>query len=175
MIWFFLKKTYLIFIYPAILLKIFLDYYLHKVEPETEVFNNLYQGRYYFFKSDLERLKNKNIECVIDLTCEFDNKSPFSFFKQNNITYYNFKTWDWRPVKKEHLENILGIIDKNLWENKKVLVNCAFWHRRSFQWILYYLIKIKKHNFNEAFSLVKNKRIVSNLNCIQLKKFKQYL
>lgn len=170
-----LKKIYIFIFFPAIQLKIILDEYYYKVEPETEVFNNLYQGRYYYFYKDFIRIKEKQIKCVIDMTCEFNNNKAKEFFNENNIKYFNFKTIDWRTVSKDNLEELILIVKENLDKDKKVLINCAFWHRRSFQGVLYYLIKQKWYNFKEAFSLVKNKRIVSSLNFMQLKKFKKYL
>lgn len=170
-----LKKIYFFIFFPAIKLKIILDECYYKVEPETEVFNDLYQGRYYYFYTDFIRIKEKQIKCVIDMTCEFDNKKAKEFFNNNHIKYFNFKTIDWRTVSKDNLDRLIRIVKEHLDKNKKVLINCAFWHRRSFQGVLYYLVKEKWYNFKDAFSLIKNKRIVSNLNFMQANKFKTYL
>lgn len=169
------QKIYLTCVYPLILLKVFLDKYFYKMEPETEIYKNLYQGRFYFFSKDFERIKQKNIKVIIDMTIEFDNKKALDFFKSNDIIYYNFGVFDWRPVPLKSLVEISKIINEFLNKGEKVLVNCAFWHWRSFQGTLFYHINNLWMNYDKGFDSIKSKRTLSKLNYIQKKHFLQII
>jgi hypothetical protein len=132
------------------------DQYTTCYSPPTYILDNIYLGSAYN-AANYTILKDTGIDIIINITNEIDNYYP------NDFIYHNYKIEDNEEGDlEEFLDKSYDVIKNSA--NKKVLVHCYMGASRSASLVIYYLIKEKKMSFDEAFDLLKSKRIVVNPN-----------
>lgn len=112
----------------------------------NEIIDGLFLGSSYNAYC-LDKLQEKNIKVIINVTEEIDN-----FYQDSNeITYYKFS------IKDNNSDDIIDIlnqtyqiIDSNLSQGNNVLVHCYMGASRSASVIIYYLMKKLDWDYDRA-------------------------
>lgn len=169
-----IRGSYQIITFIPMLIVISYDKYIKKCWKYTEVYDKIWQGRYYFFKTDLNDIKRDKFTLIIDCTNEFNSKKKIKFFNDNNIEYLNVWIMDWTVFWQEKLMIWLNRASSHI-KNKdwKILVNCALWHWRSYQMTTFITHKIHWIEIDDCFDIIKEKRSCSWLQDYKKKMFKK--
>ena len=118
--------------------------------PIDHIIDNIYLGDFRT-ADNLDILKEHNITHIINCAFNLPNKYP------EQITYKRLELRDEtdQPII-EKLEEAYQFIKEN--KDKNIFVHCVFGKSRSASVVIFYIMKEKKLNFNEAKNFVKNIR-----------------
>ncbi len=124
--------------------------YKKNAEPINHIINNVYLGDFRA-GDDLNILKQHNITHIINCAFNLPNKFP------KDIIYKRLDLRD-EPDKPilERLEEAYQFIKEN--KDKNIFVHCVFGKSRSASVVIFYVMKEKKMNFQDAKNFVKNIR-----------------
>ena len=118
--------------------------------PIDHIIDNIYLGDFRT-ADNIDILKEYNITHIINCAFNLPNKYP------EQITYKRLELRDEtdQPII-EKLEEAYQFIKEN--KDKNIFVHCVFGKSRSASVVIFYIMKEKKLNFNEAKNFVKNIR-----------------
>ena len=118
--------------------------------PIDHIIDNIYLGDFRT-ADNIDILKEYNITHIINCPFNLPNKYP------EQITYKRLELRDEtdQPII-EKLEEAYQFIKEN--KDKNIFVHCVFGKSRSASVVIFYIMKEKKLNFNEAKNFVKNIR-----------------
>ena len=118
--------------------------------PIDHIIDNIYLGDFRT-ADNIDILKEYNITHIINCAFNLPNKYP------EQITYKRLELRDEtdQPII-ERLEEAYQFIKEN--KDKNIFVHCVFGKSRSASVVIFYIMKEKKLNFNEAKNFVKNIR-----------------
>ena len=118
--------------------------------PIDHIIDNIYLGDFRT-ADNIDILKEHNITHIINCAFNLPNKYP------EQITYKRLELRDEtdQPII-EKLEEAYQFIKEN--KDKNIFVHCVFGKSRSASVVIFYIMKEKKLNFNEAKNIVKNIR-----------------
>ena len=118
--------------------------------PIDHIIDNIYLGDFRT-ADNIDILKEHNITHIINCAFNLPNKFP------EQITYKRLELRDEidQPII-ERLEEAYQFIKEN--KDKNIFVHCVFGKSRSASVVIFYIMKEKKLNFNEAKNFVKNIR-----------------
>ena len=118
--------------------------------PIDHIIDNIYLGDFRT-ADNIDILKEHNITHIINCAFNLPNKYP------EQITYKRLELRDEtdQPII-EKLEEAYQFIKEN--KDKNIFVHCVFGKSRSSSVVIFYIMKEKKLNFNEAKNFVKNIR-----------------
>ena len=118
--------------------------------PIDHIIDNIYLGDFRT-ADNIDILKEHNITHIINCAFNLPNKFP------EQITYKRLELRDEtdQPII-EKLEEAYQFIKEN--KDKNIFVHCVFGKSRSASVVIFYIMKEKKLNFNEAKNFVKNIR-----------------
>ena len=118
--------------------------------PIDHIIDNIYLGDFRT-ADNIDILKEYNITHIINCAFNLPNKYP------EQITYKRLELRDEtdQPII-EKLEEAYQFIKEN--KDKNIFVHCVFGKSRSASVVIFYIMKEKKLNFNEAKNIVKNIR-----------------
>ena len=118
--------------------------------PIDHIIDNIYLGDFRT-ADNIDILKEHNITHIINCAFNLPNKYP------EQITYKRLELRDEtdQPII-EKLEEAYQFIKEN--KDKNIFVHCVFGKSRSASVVIFYIMKEKKLNFNEAKNFVKNIR-----------------
>ena len=118
--------------------------------PIDHIIDNIYLGDFRT-ADNIDILKEHNITHIINCAFNLPNKYP------EQITYKRLELRDEtdQPII-EKLEEAYQFIKEN--KDKNIFVHCVFGKSRSASVVIFYIMKEKKLNFNEAKNYVKNIR-----------------
>lgn len=138
-----------------------------KVPPIQQINDHLFLACR-LFPSDIDTLKDNNINAVLDVTCEFDGLEWTS--TQENIEYLNIPVLDHSVPTHSQLNRALNWIHHHVQKNSKVVVHCALGRGRSvFVMAAYLLSQDKDADVNQVLASIKETRETANLNKHQLR------
>ena len=126
--------------------------YKKDTNPIDHIIDNIYLGDFRT-ADDINILKEYNITHIINCAFNLPNKFP------NEITYKRLDLRD-EPDQPliERLEEAYEFIKEN--KDKNIFVHCVFGKSRSASVVIFYIMKEKKINFQEAKNFVKNIRSI---------------
>ena len=124
--------------------------YKKDTNPIDHIIDNIYLGDFRT-ADDINLLKEYNITHIINCAFNLPNRFP------NEITYKRLDLRDEpnQPII-EKLEEAYEFIKEN--KDKNIFVHCVFGKSRSGSVVIFYIMKEKKLNFQEAKNYVKNIR-----------------
>ena len=124
--------------------------YKKDTNPIDHIIDNIYLGDFRT-ADDINILKEYNITHIINCAFNLPNRFP------NEITYKRLDLRDEpnQPII-EKLEEAYEFIKEN--KDKNIFVHCVFGKSRSSSVVIFYIMKEKKLNFQEAKNFVKNIR-----------------
>ena len=124
--------------------------YKKDTNPIDHIIDNIYLGDFRT-ADDINLLKEYNITHIINCAFNLPNRFP------NEITYKRLDLRDEpnQPII-EKLEEAYEFIKEN--KDKNIFVHCVFGKSRSSSVVIFYIMKEKKLNFQEAKNYVKNIR-----------------
>ena len=124
--------------------------YKKDTNPIDHIIDNIYLGDFRT-ADDINLLKEYNITHIINCAFNLPNRFP------NEITYKRLDLRDEpnQPII-EKLEEAYEFIKEN--KDKTIFVHCVFGKSRSGSVVIFYIMKEKKLNFQEAKNYVKNIR-----------------
>ena len=148
------------------------------IDPDTyqmsQVIPGLYLGNAHDAK-DIDRLKENNIKAIVNISTHIP-----CYYKQDQLVdYLQLPLQD--SVHENllsHFETTFEYIQKKLFANENVLVHCQGGISRSPSFIIGYLMRYHGQNFQQAYSLVKEKRHIINPNLnfhAQLTRYEQMM
>ena len=155
---------------PFLLGARFYNYYERKTDkvPNIQkIEEQLYLGTR-LVGSDIEKLSNQGIDCILDVTAEFDGLDWTSY--RYDVDYLNIPVLDHASPTNEQLHLALNWIDQHIRDGRKILVHCALGRGRSVLVMAAYLLAR-----NDALSVVdvmnkiQSVRATARLNKHQLK------
>ncbi len=127
----------------------------------TEVLHNLLYVGSVKNATDIEELKEHNINIVINVARECDYKES----QLDGVTYYKFPMADDEDqLLADTMEQIIPLIDLAKLSHKRVLVHCRKGISRSVAVCIGYIIDTKKWSFDDTLAYIKNKRRIVNPN-----------
>lgn len=133
-----------------------ISHFQNLAKDPTHIIDNIYLGNS-FNSSNILTLKKFGIEKIVNVTQEIPNS-----FEQE-IEYLRIPVRDTRDNFIEtYLETSCNFIVKN--KKHQVLVHCYMGSSRSAAVVVYYLIKHKKMDLDEAIKYVNDKRDLVNIN-----------
>ena len=126
--------------------------YKKDTNPIDHIIDNIYLGDFRT-ADNMDILRQYNITHIINCAFNLPNKFP------NEITYKRLDLRD-EPDQPliERLEEAYEFIKEN--KDKNIFVHCVFGKSRSASVVIFYTIKEKKINFQEAKNFVKNIRSI---------------
>ena len=118
--------------------------------PIDHIIDNIYLGDFRT-ADNIDILRQYNITHIINCAFNLPNKYP------DQITYKRLELRDEpdQPIL-ERLEEAYQFIKEN--KDKNIFVHCVFGKSRSASVVIFYIMKEKKMNFQEAKNFVKNIR-----------------
>ena len=124
--------------------------YKKDTNPIDHIIDNIYLGDFRT-ADDINILKEYNITHIINCAFNLPNRFP------NEITYKRLDLRDEpnQPII-EKLEEAYEFIKEN--KDKNIFVHCVFGKSRSSSVVIFYIMKEKKLNFQDAKNYVKNIR-----------------
>ena len=124
--------------------------YKKDTNPIDHIIDNIYLGDFRT-ADDINLLKEYNITHIINCAFNLPNKFP------NEITYKRLDLRDEpnQPII-EKLEEAYEFIKEN--KDKNIFIHCVFGKSRSGSVVIFYIMKEKKLNFQDAKNYVKNIR-----------------
>ena len=124
--------------------------YKKDTNPIDHIIDNIYLGDFRT-ADDINILKEYNITHIINCAFNLPNRFP------NEITYKRLDLRDEpnQPII-EKLEEAYEFIKEN--KDKNIFIHCVFGKSRSGSVVIFYIMKEKKLNFQEAKNYVKNIR-----------------
>ena len=124
--------------------------YKKDTNPIDHIIDNIYLGDFRT-ADDINLLKEYNITHIINCAFNLPNRFP------NEITYKRLDLRDEpnQPII-EKLEEAYEFIKEN--KDKNIFVHCVFGKSRSGSVVIFYIMKEKKLNFQDAKNYVKNMR-----------------
>ncbi|XP_076330304.1 uncharacterized protein LOC143236006 isoform X2 [Tachypleus tridentatus] len=129
---------------------------LGQMDAPTEIFEYLFLGSEWN-ASNLEELKDKGINHILNVTREIDNFFPAMF------NYYNIRVYDDDSTNLlPYWDDTYKYIRKAKEEGSKVLVHCKMGISRSASVVIAYAMKAYNWDLKKTMLFVKNKR-----NCIK--------
>jgi len=137
----------------------------------TPIIDNIYLGNacdasYYY------KLKNSNIESIINVTTEIPN-----YFK-NDFEYFNISINDFNSesFSNEMFNNVLNFIyEKQKKEDSgSILIHCYMGSSRSATIIILYLMDKYGYTIDNALNFLKEKRDIVNVNTQFIEDLKQF-
>ena len=122
----------------------------------SQITNNIFIGNFTSSRCKTN-LTDKNISAILNISGIEVNPytSNYLFFDINDNPSENIKAI---------FNQCFEFIDKNVENNKNVLVHCQMGISRSTTIVIYYLMKKNNIKFQDAYDIVKNKRSVANPN-----------
>ena len=126
--------------------------YKKDTNPIDHIIDNIYLGDFRT-ADNMDILRQYNITHIINCAFNLPNKFP------NEITYKRLDLRD-EPDQPliERLEEAYEFIKEN--KDKNIFVHCVFGKSRSASVVIFYIMKEKKINFQEAKNFVKNIRSI---------------
>ena len=126
--------------------------YKKDTNPIDHIIDNIYLGDFRT-ADNMDILRQYNITHIINCAFNLPNKFP------NEITYKRLDLRD-EPDQPliERLEEAYEFIKEN--KDKNIFVHCVFGKSRSASVVIFYIMKKKKINFQEAKNFVKNIRSI---------------
>ena len=133
----------------------------------THIIDNIYLGNAYN-AANYETLRNSNIKNIINITNNIPN------YYEDYFEYKNYVMKDNNQSSiSEYLDDSYQYINRN--KDKNILIHCYAGSSRSASLVLYYLIKKYNMTFDEANTLLKNKRDIVNINLTFIDEIKNNL
>lgn len=120
----------------------------------TYIIDNIYIGSA-FNATSYNKLKELNINTIVNVTNELSNYYPDDFHYINCKIYDNNK-----DSISVYLDNLYEYICNN--GDKNILIHCYMGASRSVSMVIYYLMKKYSKTYNEALFFLKEKRYVVN-------------
>lgn len=121
-------------------------------------------------QSDIPKLEASNIDCVLDVTAEFDGLATFVDTREN-IEYLSIPILDHATPKDAQLVQACSWISTRRKQGKTILVHCALGRGRSVYIVTAYLIFSGRFKTVDAsLKDIQSKRVRARLNKVQLKK-----
>ncbi|GGF56184.1 diacylglycerol kinase family protein [Alteromonas lipolytica] len=146
------------------------NYYARKTDkvPNIQkIEDQLYLGTRLVSK-DVEQLKHQGIDCILDVTAEFDSLDWTSY--RYDVDYLNIPVLDHTSPTTEQLHLALNWIDQHLREDRKVLVHCALGRGRSVLVMAAYLLaRNNTLSIVDVMNKIQSVRATARLNKSQLK------
>ncbi len=136
----------------------------------SEVLPGLYLGNAHDAK-DMNLLKQNQIQSIINISktipCHYENETLFDYLQLpcNDSSQENLL---------QYFEKTLEYIHQKLLSNQNILVHCQGGISRSPSFIIGYLMKYHSKTFDQAYSLVKDKRKIINPNMNFLAQLTRY-
>ena len=138
---------------------------LSYIDEPVKIIENIYLG-HLLNASNYNKLKELNIDSIVNVTCELSN------YYENDFHYYNILIKDeLDSCFDNEIENCISFIHEKVTNNKNVLVHCSQGRSRSVTIIAAYLMKYKNLSFEQAYNYIKSKKQIINMNT----NFKQIL
>lgn len=145
----------------------------HRIQPDGSIWNRIYYFCAYPTKvldqlyignslqaANYEVLKDCEIDSIVNVTDGINNYFPDYF------DYYNINIADQDGADfGSKLEEAVDYINDQILQDKIVLVHCVEGRSRSATVLIGYLMKYHDYTFADAFTMVKEKREIVNLNC----------
>lgn len=117
---------------------------------------------------DIEQLKQQGIDCILDVTAEFDSLDWTSY--RYDVDYLNIPVLDHTSPTAEQLHLTLNWIDQHVRNNRKVLVHCALGRGRSVLVMAAYLLaRDDTLSIVDVMNRIQSVRATARLNKRQLK------
>jgi len=124
----------------------------------SKIVDNIYIGPAADNKKILSKIKETNINCIIDLREKHEIKDDAMLKKITRGCYYNVPVRDDSIPSGEELDRIIMIIDNLLKMNKKIYINCRLGRGRSPTILIAYMISKLKIPLNYVYPLLLFKR-----------------
>lgn len=123
----------------------------------SRIIDNIYVGSA-FNAADYKWLKSNKIDIIINVAPGISN------FYLDEFEYHNINVEDLNNASMApHFGKFLRLVKEN--PDKNIFVHCFAGKSRSVSLILYYLIKEKNMELEEAINLLKSIRPTININC----------
>lgn len=146
------------------------NYYARKTDkvPNIQkIEDQLYLGTR-LVSSDIEKLKSQGIDCILDVTAEFDSLDWTSY--RYDVDYLNIPVLDHTSPTNEQLHLTLNWIDQHIRDGRKVLVHCALGRGRSVLVMAAYLLaRNDTLSIVDVMNKIQSVRATARLNKRQLK------
>lgn len=146
------------------------NYYARKTDkvPNIQkIDEQLYLGTR-LISRDIENLKNQGIDCILDVTAEFDSLDWTSY--RYDVDYLNIPVLDHTSPTSEQLHLALNWIDQHIRDNRKILVHCALGRGRSVLVMAAYLLaRNDSLSIIDVMNQIQSVRATARLNKRQLK------
>lgn len=131
---------------------------LSYMDEPIQIIEGIYLG-HLLNASNYNKLKELNIDTIINVTCELSN------YYENDFKYYNILIKDELDSQfNNEIENCIDFIHKQISSNKKILVHCSQGRSRSVTIITAYLMKYNNLSFEQAYNFIKSKKKIINMN-----------
>ncbi len=118
--------------------------------------------------SDIEKLKNQGIDCILDVTAEFDSLDWTAY--RYDVAYLNVPVLDHTSPTEEQLTTAINWLEQHQQLNRKILVHCALGRGRSvFVMAAFLLASKQSKTIEEAMHTIQSVRTTARLNKLQLK------
>tara|TARA_B100001094_G_C18163226_1_gene790555 strand:+ start:1606 stop:2157 length:552 start_codon:yes stop_codon:yes gene_type:complete len=134
----------------------------------NEIIDGIYIGDIYA-ASDFNNLKNNNIKSIVCCVVGIDDLYP------KNINYLNLDLIDNCDENITRVfEDSNKFIEKNVKNNKKILIHCIAGVSRSVTLLVCYLIKNYDYTPEKALQIIREKRNIANPNENFMKQLHKY-
>ncbi len=137
----------------------------------ADLFDKISDGLYVGARlnvADIETLKENGINCILDLTAEFDGLGSLAI--DHDIEYLNIPVLDHASPKQTQTHQACQWIHSRIEKNKTVLVHCAMGRGRSVFTVAAYLLASKRVNdVQAALQKITRIRSTARLNRLQEK------
>lgn len=134
----------------------------------SHIIDNIYLGNA-INACNIDTINLYNFKSIINVTEEIPN-----YFMDNSINYLKIHIRDNQNATiKPYINDFIKFIDNN--ENNNILIHCYMGVSRSTSLVLYYLIKKKKYNLENALTFVNDKRKYINLNILLYNELKSII
>ena len=118
--------------------------------------------------NDIEKLSNQGIDCILDVTAEFDGLDWTSY--RYDVDYLNIPVLDHASPTNEQLHLALNWIDQHIRDDRKILVHCALGRGRSVLVMAAYLLaRNDTLSVVDVMNKIQSVRATARLNKHQLK------
>ncbi|NVK54461.1 MAG: dual specificity protein phosphatase family protein [Alteromonadaceae bacterium] len=138
-----------------------------KVPNIQKIENQLYLGTR-LVSADIEQLKQQGIDCILDVTAEFDGLDWTAY--RYDVDYLNIPVLDHTSPTSEQLHLAINWLDQHLKDGRKALVHCALGRGRSVLVMAAYLLaRDDALSVVDVMNKIQSIRATARLNKHQLK------
>ena len=138
-----------------------------KVPNIQQITEQLYLGTH-LKANDIEKLKSQGIDCILDVTAEFDSLDWTSY--RYDVAYLNIPVLDHTSPTEAQLTTAINWLEQHQLAERKILVHCALGRGRSVFVMAAFLLASKQANsIEDAMQLIQSVRTTARLNKHQLR------